>query len=222
MKTVQICAYLTAISFLGLIPSGSSAQSEGKQRPARSIEVSKVFGYYDVYLRLPAQGRDGFKMVYSLNTRQTGVRPQLNYALGSVRTPIEVAPSGKILTMPDANMFQNGKVEIAAGQPSASINLDLEAIVPLSRTISVADATNPISDYAAAIRSAGPLGMLAPKFKGIIFRGTTGGEVVFSNGRRLTLPVTPRGVLFQPSAPTMRGAATLSFASAPTSVEFSR
>jgi hypothetical protein len=222
MKTVQFCACLTAMSLWGLIPSSTAAQIEGKQRPARSIEVSKVFGYYDVYLRLPAQGRDGFRMVYSLNTRQTGVRPQLNYALGSVRTPIEVAPSGKILTMPDATMFQNGKVEIPAGQPSASINLDLEAVIPLSRTISVADATNPISDYTAALRSAGPLGMLAPKFKGIIFRGGTGGEVIFGNGRRLTLPITPRGVLFQPSAPNMRGAVTISFVSSPTSAEFSR
>lgn len=222
MKIAVFCASLSAFGLALLGPSITLAQSSAKQTPTRSIEVKKVFGYYDMYLRLPPQDRDGFRMGYMLNARDGGVRPQFTYVLGTVRTPVQVAPNGKILTMPDATMLRDGRVEIAAGQPSGSVSMDLEAIVPLSRSISVADASNPVNDYIAAVGRAGPLSLLAPKLPAILFKGGVGGQAVFADGRRVALPSAPGGVRFQPNAPAMRGAVSLTFTAPPTAAEFAR
>lgn len=222
MKIAVFCVSLSAFGLALLGPSITLAQSSAKQTPTRSIEVKKMFGYYDMYLRLPPQDRDGFRMGYMLNARDGGVRPQFTYVLGAVRTPVQVAPNGKILTMPDATMFRDGRVEIAAGQPSGSVSMDLEAIIPLSRSISVADASNPVNDYAAAVGRAGPLSLLAPKLPAILFKGGSGGQAVFADGRRVALPSAPGGVRFQPNTPAMRGAVSLAFATPPTAAEFAR
>jgi hypothetical protein len=224
MKIVPYRAYLAALGFFVLVPSLGLAQTPAKQNPSRSIEVKKVFGYYDIYLRLPPQERDGFAMSYILRARDSATsRPQMNYVLGNTRTPIQIAPNGKILTLPDANMYANGKVEIPAGQPGASIGMDLEAIIPLARNISAADAANPVNDYAAALRRAGPLGLIAPKLTGITFKGVTSGEAVFGDGRRTALGRGEGGgVVFRPALPAMRGVTNLVFPAQPASAEFAK
>jgi hypothetical protein len=222
MKKLKLSA-LVCTYFLGLFsPTFTLAQTKAKQTPARSVEVKKVFGYYDIYLRLPRADRDGFRMSYLLNPSQASTRPQMTYVLGSIRTPIEIAPNGKVLTMPDADMFANGKIEIGAGQPSTSITLDLEAVVPLSRAISVGDASNPINDYAVAVRRAGPLVLLAPKLTGITFKGVSSGEAIFPDGRRVSLAPGTGGVVFRPALPALRGAVSLAFPVQPIAAEFAR
>lgn len=222
MRRSSLCLCIAVLSFYVAGPSRVDAQSDAKQNPARSVEVKKVFGYYNIYLRLPPQERDGFRMSYRLSPRDGGVMPQMTYVLGNSRTPVQTNANGKVLNMPDANMFQNGKIEIAAGQPGGSVSMNLEAIVPLSRAISIADASNPLVDYAAAVRRAGPLAVFAPKLSAISFKGGTGGHVVFSDGRRTPLPVVLGAARFQPDLLAMRGAVTLAFSSAPIEVEFAR
>jgi hypothetical protein len=222
MKFPVLCATLAGLCAIFLEPTSGFAQSTTNQTPPRSIDVKKVLGYYDLYLRLPAQERDGFNLSYVIKSGSTGLRPQMTYVLGTVRIPIQVAQNGKVLTMPDLNMFRRGKIEIPAGQPSASISMNLEAVVPLSRAISAADASNAVSDYAAALRHAGPLALMAPKLPALLFKGSAGGQAVFADGRRLPLPNVAGGVRFEPGAPTMRGVASLIFTSAPTQVEFAR
>ncbi len=223
MFKTNILAHVVAIVTLAVATTPAFAQTApAKENPARSVDVKKVFGYYDLYLRLPPQERDGFAMTYNLNGRGGTVPSQMNYRLGNVRTPIQIAPTGRILTMPDVNMYQRGKVEIAAGQPSASVTMNLEAIIPLARTIRVADASNPVNDYSAAVRRAGPLAMLAPKLTGITFRGVSSGEAVFADGRRVALTPSERGVVFKPGLPTLRGATSLVFPTQPTSAEFAQ
>lgn len=222
MKTSLFVARFSVLAACVLAPNLGSAQASAKQTPTRSIEVKKVFGYYDIYLRLPPRDRDGFRLSYVLKAKDGGVRPEFTYVLGNQRTPVQVAPNGKILTLPDANMFANGRVEIAAGQPSGSITMDLEAIVPLSRSMSVAEASNPVIDYAAAVGRAGPLSILAPRLPAVLFKGGSGGQAIFSDGRRVALPVVSGGARFQPGGPAMRGAVSLAFITAPTEVEFAR
>jgi hypothetical protein len=218
LRTAPAIVFCFALIFGG--PALGQA-SKSKERPERTIEADKLFPYYGLYLDLPPQGRDGFAMRYRLIAREGLGRPQLFFVLGAARTPIEVSPTGRILTMPDLNMYRNGKVFIPAGQPAASINLDIDALVPLSRAISIADAVNPINDYAAATRRAGPLALLAPKLNSVRFTGGSGGEAILANGRRIPLPTAPEGgVLFTPSAAAMRGATSLAFTTAPTSVNF--
>jgi hypothetical protein len=223
MKTYRSCTAV-ALAFCLLGTTSAWAQNApNKQAPARQIDVKKVFPYYDLYLGLPPSDRDGFAMVYRVGSQSGTQLPSLNYVLGTTRTPIQIAADGRILTMPDAAMLSRGKVEKAAGQPSGSIVLDLNPVVPLGRSISAAAAANPLNDYAAAIRRAGPLSLVAPRLSAVRFIGGAGGEAVLGDGRRVTLPAAPEGgVLFTPSAPSMRGVASLSFSTAPTRAEFAR
>jgi hypothetical protein len=223
MKTVTFYPAIALTFLVASVTPAIAQNAPAKQTAARFIEVKKVFGYYDIYLRLPPQERDGFRMVYTVRSRESSARPQLTYVLGNVRIPVQISPNGRVLTMPDANMFANGNIEKAAGQPSGSINLDLEAIVPLARTISVADASNPVNDYAAATRRAGPIGLVAPRLGSMRFVGVASGEAVFPDGRRTPLRAAQGGgVIFTPAAGNMRGATSLVFSNTPTSAEFAR
>jgi hypothetical protein len=225
MKTL-VRFLLVAAFWCGTIFSApafaQTSAAKVKQNPARSVDVNKLFRFYDMYLRLAPQERDGFSMNYQIRSRETAGRPQLAYVLGGVRTPIDVAANGQILTMPDLNMFRSGKVEIAAGQPSGSISMDLKPVVSLSRTIPLSATQDPINDYAGAVRRAGPLGAFAPKINGLTFKGVASGEVVFADGRRIGLPQGNGGVIFRPALPAMRGAVSLSFPTIPSAVDFAQ
>ena len=218
--------FLAAICWLSTAPSvwpiPANAQTAPKQTPARSVPVKKLFQFYDIYLGLPADGRDGFRLDYGIIGGAGAARPQMAYVLGNVRTPVEFAPTGRILNLPDLNMLNNGRIDIAANQPRSGISLNLEPIIPLSRSISVASATNPITDYAAAMRRAGPLAAFAPKLKAIKFKGGSGGEAIFTDGRRTALPIVGGAAVFEPSRPALRGAVSLSFATPPTDAGFSQ
>jgi hypothetical protein len=222
LLTVLIC---TSIGSSPSLSQNAQNKSKGSSTSGatRLVPVKKAFPFYDIYLGLPPEGRDGFRLGYRFGVAPGSARPQINYVLGDTRIPLQVGASGQVLNMPNAAMYSNGALEVAGGQPRSSVTLDLEAIVPLSRTISVAAATNPLTDYSGAIRRAGPLAAFAPRLTAIRFVGVTGGEAVFGDGRRVPLGAAPGGgVMFKPSAPAMRGATTLSFATAPTEAEFAK
>lgn len=223
MKTISTFANMCALALAVMLSSNATAQGVGKQTPAHSIPVKKLFPFYDTYLRLPGDGRDGFKMVYRLSGPANTPRPQMTYAFGAVRTPVILSANGQIMNMPDNAMLMGGRIDIPANQPRGGIIMDLEPVISLSRAVSVASAVNPLNDYTIAVRRAGPLAAFAPKLNGITFKGGTGGEAVFADGRRVALPAAQRGgVTFFPAAPNMRGATSLAFVTAPTSSEFSQ
>jgi hypothetical protein len=215
-------------SSISITPAfAQSAQGKSKagalSTETRQIPVKKVFGFYDQYLALPPEGRDGFALTYKLSGAGAVSRPQAYFVQNTTRVPLQLSPTGVVLNMPNAAMYANGMLEIPAGSPRTSVGLDLQPVVALSRSISVAAATNPIADYAAAIRRTGPLALVAPKLTGLRFVGVSNGEVIFSDGRRAALPAAPEGgVVFRPALPAMRGATSLSFATTPTSAEFAR
>jgi hypothetical protein len=210
----------------GVIATPSFAQStkaKAKVEGPRSIPIKRAFQFYDIYLGLPPQDRDGLRLTYTFRTQPGSPRPQLSYAMGATRIPIELAADGKVLNLPNAALFESGTIEVPAGQPRMGVGLEIEPMIALARTMSVAAVTNPITDYAAATRRAGPLAAFAPKLTAIRFIGGTNGEVVFADGRRASLPAAPEGgVVFKPSAPAMRGAASISFGTAPSSAEYAR
>ncbi len=208
---------LAALS-LGLTAQAETTSNNG----VRQIPVKKLFPYYDLYLGLPPQDRDGFYLEYLVKTSDTNVRPRMVYALGSVRTPIQLDSKGKILTMPDMAMLRQGKVEVPASSPRGQIVLNLEPVVPLGRTIPANAVSNCVTDYAKAIGRAGPLALAIPKLTGIAFKGVDSGKVVFADGRKVSLPVEGGLPVFRPSQSTMRGAVSLEFSTAPIQAEFAR
>jgi hypothetical protein len=215
-------ASLLGLSFaaLGLV---STAQAQtALVEGVRQVPVKKLFPYFDLYLGLPPQDRDGFHLEYLVKSSETSVRPRMVYTLGSVRTPIQLDSKGKILTMPDMTMLQQGKVEVPATSPRGEIVLNLEPVVPLSRTIPANAVSNSIADYAKAISRAGPLAIAIPKLTGIAFKGVVSGQVVFADGRKVSLPVERGLPVFRPSQSTMRGAVSLEFPAIPSRAEFAR
>jgi hypothetical protein len=226
MKTRLFNTLVTAMLCTALLPSLTLAQSssaKGKSSEPRLVPVKKAFPFYDLYLGLPPENRDGFRLGYKFRLTSGAPPPQITYVSGATRIPLELASNGLVLNPPNLAMLRTGNLEVAANQPRSSVAMDLEAIVPLSRSIPVAAASNPLTDYTAATRRAGPVAALAPRLTSIRFVGGAGGEAVFADGRRTPLPTAAQGgFLFTPSAPAMRGATTLSFSSAPTTAEFAR
>jgi hypothetical protein len=208
---------LAALSLV-LTAQAETASSNG----ARQIPVKKLFPYYDLYLGLPPQDRDGFYLEYLIKSSETNVRPRMVYALGSVRTPIQLDSKGKILTMPDLNMLRQGKVEVPASAPPGRIMLNLEPVVPLGRTIPANAVSNSVADYTKAIGRAGPLALAIPKLTGIAFKGVASGQVVFADGRKVSLPVEGGIPVFRPSQSAMRGAVSLEFPTVPSQAQFAR
>lgn len=199
-----------------------SAQAQSGGESVRQIPVKKLFPYYDLYLSLPPLDRDGFTLDYLVKAEASNVRPRMVYALGLARTPLEFDARGKVLNMPDMAMLRQGKVEVPATAPAGRIILSLEAIVPLARTIPASAAANPVLDYSKAIGRAGPLALAIPKLTGIAFKGVNSGQVVFADGRRVSLPVEGGAAVFRPNVAAMRGAVTLEFPSVPREAEFAR
>ncbi|MCE2890034.1 MAG: hypothetical protein ACK5XZ_13565 [Hyphomonadaceae bacterium] len=209
-----------SLAAVSLVLTAQAQTASGEA--VRHVPVKKLFPYYDLYLGLPPQDRDGFYLEYLIQSAGANVRPRMFYALGSVRTPIQVDAKGKILTMPDLAMLRQGKVEVPASTPSGRITLNLEPVVPLGRSIPASSVSNSVSDYAKAIGRAGPLALAIPKLTGIAFKGVPSGQVVFADGRKATLPVEGGKPVFRPSQSAMRGAVSLEFPAVPTYAEFAR
>jgi hypothetical protein len=216
--TASFLGFSLAALSLVLTAQADTALSNG----ARQIPVKKLFPYYDLYLGLPPQDRDGFYLEYLIKSSETNIRPRMVYALGSVRTPIQLDSKGKILTMPDLNMLRHGKVEVPASAPPGRIMLNLEPVVPLGRTIPANAVANCVTDYTKAIGRAGPLALAIPKLTGIAFKGVTSGQAVFPDGRKVSLPVEGGVPVFRPSQSTMRGTVSLEFPAVPGQAEFAR
>lgn len=221
MMTSRATALLAAaFAALCFVPTANAQTASNGG--VRQVPVKKLFPYYDLYLSLPAQDRDGFSLEYLLKSEGTNVRPRLVYALGSVRTPIQLDSRGKILTMPDMTMLRQGKVEVPIASPPGGVVLNLEPVVPLARTIPASAVANPVIDYSKAIGRAGPLSLAIPKLTGIAFKGVSSGQAVFADGRKIALPVEGGTPVFRPNQAAMRGAISLEFPAVPSQAEFAR
>jgi hypothetical protein len=217
-------ALLGAATLLTAPALAQNNQTKSKSDGPRSIPIKRALQFYDVYLGLPPQDRDGLKLSYKLSGAQGAPRLPMNYVLGNTRIPIELSPNGTLLNLPNAALFNDGTIEVPAGQGRMSVGLDIEPVIPLSRSMTIAAVTNPLNDYSAATRRAGPLAVLAPRLSAIRFVGGTGGQVEFNDGRRMALPAAREGggVIFTPSDRAMRDAKIITFATPPTSAEYAR
>lgn len=216
-NTILLGLSLAALNLV-LTANAQTAPSEG----VRQVPVKKLFPYYDLYLGLPTQDRDGFYLEYLVLSPGADVSPRMFYAFGSVRTPVQIDSNGKILNMPDLTMLRQGKLEVPASAPLGRIVLNLQPVVPLGRTIPAIAVSNSVTDYAKAIGRAGPLALAIPKLTGIAFKGVPAGQVVFADGQKISLPVEGGIPVFRPSHETMRGAVSLEFPAVPSQAEFAR
>lgn len=192
----------------------------------KPIAARQVFAFWDKYLGLPANLRDGFAMLYVVHSRGGSV-PDLMIVNGNRRTRVAIDREGVILNPPDLATWRTATVERANANTNTplgiSVTLDMKPIIPLSQNIQVNSINNALSDYKEAIRlTAGPAALIAPKLESVIFKGATAGFAVFQDGRRVQLRPQDGGLIFTPNKREMRNITSVSFNSTPTSVEFAK
>jgi len=216
---------LLAIAFIALCSQNSVFASEN-----RDVRVSQVFQFWDKYITLPAQVRDGFTLYYTLRSRG-GALPELYLVHRGQRTRIQTDRNGVVLNPPDLDAFRHGTIEApqTGSSPAKTkglgltVSLDISPIIPLSRNIPIGSISNAINDYRDGIRMAGgPAAALAPRFRSIKFMGAQSGEVNFPNGRKMPLVMQDGGLVFTPSSANSRGAVNLVFNTAPNKAEYAK
>ncbi len=224
MKNYKLATILGAFLTIALITTSATI---GKANPAdnnKTIKVKQAFPFLNKYLTLPANVKDGFKLVYSIRANPAPL-PEMHYVHNNRRTRIMINSDGIVSNLPDLALWQNGTIESAGPRPAGmriSITMNSVPIIPLSTNISVSALNNSISDLKEAIKSAGPVALAFPKQESIVFKGVASGTIVFADGRRIPIARNNTGLVFSPLKHEMRGAQSLSFANAPTGAEFAR
>jgi hypothetical protein len=214
---LQVGHVFLAVTLGLLAPLQSVSADSAKSDAPRQIEAKKAFPYLDRYLALPADTRDGLKLTYKMQTKDGAPLPRMFYVMGNQRTPLLVAANGTVLNPPDLAFLTSGMLEIQSQQRRNSISLNIDPVIPLTRTVPVSAVNNALGDYASAVRQAAPaaIGFMLPRLKGVTFSGVQTGYAVFPDGRRTALSRTKNGLSFEPNASNMRGAVTLVFEQTP-------
>ncbi|KAF0112295.1 MAG: hypothetical protein FD163_1514 [Hyphomonadaceae bacterium] len=224
MKKLFLPVVLVSI-FIALYSQNSVFASE-----VRALRANQVFQFWDKYLTLPPHIRDGFNLLYTIRSR-SGPLPELYLVNGAQRTLLRTDRNGVILNPPDLENFRRATVELPNSGTSdskakgsgISVNLDIEPIIPLGRSVAVSAINNALSDYRDGIRIAGgPAALMAPKFTSIAFKGAQSGFVNFSNSRQIPLVKQGDALVFTPSAANARGAINLAFNTAPNRADYAR
>lgn len=222
-KTIS---YQILFLVLAIFCGQNSVQASENQ----TIRANQVFQFWDKYLTLPAHLRDGFNLIYTISSRG-GPLPELYLVNGNQRTRIQTDRNGVVLNPPDLENFRRAIVEGPNARASdakskgmgISVNLDIEPIIPLGRTIQISAINNALSDYREGMRLAGgPASALAPRFTSIKFKGAQTGVVNFADGRHIPLLMRDQGLIFTPGASYARGAVNLAFNAAPNKAEYAR
>ena len=187
----------------------------------RLVEASKALHYIVDYLSAAPAARDQFTLVYHFHgvdgAALTGVK--LSYVEGAARTPLPLAPDGRLTRLPTLAQAK-GQIaaETAAGQkvqvkgPSIEPTLAAARELPAPRLASAVAQVNGMITRIAGLASA-----LAPSYDRVRFEGAGGGAVVEANGAKKPLPLQQGAPVFEPAAHP--GARTVLLDRAPTRME---
>lgn len=174
--------------------------------PARAeeklVEPGKIFQFLDAYLGLPPATRDRFHLVY-LIVAKTGSLADLRMALvaDGRRTPIPIAPDGRITRLPSAGELARGKLALTAPTGAKiGLRMELAASMPPSTDLS-ADALEAtlVQANAGVRKGAGVFALAAPRLERVVFKGAQGGELIAADGRRTVLPLAKGDPYYQPA-----------------------
>jgi PAB1-binding protein PBP1 len=192
------------------------------QAPAaeRSVPIDKVFPYYDRYLKLPAADRTRWALSYRIDAGgkpATGVKLAYRDA-GGARTPITVAPDGRMEPLPTLAQFAAGTTVAVSAPPETKFGVSLDIVprmAPAARMDARELAASADQATKGAKKAAGLIGLAVPRFERVVFPGATGGTVETPGGAR-PLPTlgANRTPYFEPKA--WPGATAVAFETAPT------
>lgn len=202
---------LTAAA-LAVAPGAAMAADKAKPPPAK-----KVFPYYDLYLGIPAAERTRFVMNYYLRLNGKPTTGQGLYLVmpGGARVLLTQAADGRITRMPTLAELRDGVIDADERKESDkySLSMELQPVLRLGETVSVADVQAAIDQCNAAIKKrAGVIGFAVPKMEQVLFAGAGSGQALAA-GRATALPVFKTYVAFKPV--DHAGAQSLRFGKAP-------
>lgn len=208
---------LAGLTTLAATPAFADAAKGGG---IKSVEAKRLFPFYDRYLAIPAAERTHFGMAYTLR-REGGTLEGVQATLvdGGRRTPIRIAPSGRVLTLPTAAQLRSGRVEFNLPENARfGMSLAIEPTARLAEEMSAADLKKAVEQAAAgARRAAGVMGFAVPRLDRIVFAGVGSGQAVSADGRAQALPAQNGGPAFVPASHPQ--ASVLRFPSAPRSAQ---
>ena len=204
-----------------LIAAAISALATLAAAPAeKSVPVGKAFPYLENYLKMPAGERSRFTLGYFLTI---GGKPATDVKVwlvdGGKRTPIPIGAEGVVLRTPNFGELERKATVVLGASPDTKFGLQMviEPLVPRSAEMDAqALALAAVQADAGVRKAAGVLGFAAPHLTRIYFKGGSGGEAVFADGRAVKLGALKGFVFYDLDAE--RGAKTIRFAKAPTIV----
>lgn len=202
---------LTAAAAAAL-PSVSFAADRKKPPPAK-----KVFPYYDLYLGIPAAERTRFVMNYYLRLNGKPTSGQGLYVVmpNGSRTLLTQAADGRITRMPTLAELKDGVIDADERQETDkySLSMELQPVLRLGETVSVADVQAAIEQCNTAIKKrAGLIGFAVPRMEQVLFAGAGTGQAI-AGAKVSPLPVFKAYVAYKPADHV--GAQSLKFARPP-------
>jgi hypothetical protein len=198
---------------VAMLPVGALAADEKK-----SIAAKKAFPFYGLFLDTPPAERSRFTMSYYLKVNgRPATTPVLTLVMpNGARTPLAVGAEGRIVRMPTKAELKDGLIEAAKASPGdrVQLSMELEPLVRLGETVSVADLNAALDQCNTAIKKrAGVIGFAVPKMEQVLFAGAPAGNALLADGKTAPLPQFRGMAFYRPSA--LPGAQSLKFGKAP-------
>ncbi len=183
----------------------------------KAVAAKKAFPFYDLFLDTPPAERTRFTMSYYLKVNgRPATTPILTLVMpNGARTPLAVGAEGRIARMPNKAELNDGVIEAAKANAGdrVQLSMELEPLVRLGETVSVADLHAALEQCNAAIRKrAGLIGFAVPKMEQVLFVGAGSGQALAA-GKATPLPVIKTYVAYKPA--DHAGVASLKFARPP-------
>ena len=165
-----------AVACIAAAPAPAPGRVE--VRPA-----AKVFPYLDFYYRLDPAKRTRFAMAYRLRTQDRA--PVRAAFTGAVEGSLPLGPEGWFERLPTAaELARHPSVRIE-GPAGARFELSIvpEARVAPAPEMDPGEVSAAADQLNAALNAAGPLSLVLPKFKRVVFLGAQGATLVEADGR---------------------------------------
>jgi len=176
---------------LALLAVAAAAPGEVLAGAPQTFPIDKAFPFLAAYLTLPVADRSRFYLAYRAmrdkhpvsDGRATIIGP------GSARTPVAFDRVGEVTHLPSLAELKSGaSVEIDSAP--FQLGLELRCAMACATRLDVVQLSLALAQVnQAAVKAAGPLSLVIPKFTTAYFPDAGSAQAVMGDGRATALPV---------------------------------
>ncbi len=221
----MIIAFLAA-AWLGAQTAEPAQQDLAPPETARSVELSRVFPFWQDYLALPEDERDAFSMVYRFSTvtePPEGGEWRFWTDTGGGPERLVLDPTGAAIPPQDAEFGPDERLITDAPEGGVAVAMALRPIGALRDTYAVDDLERATAQANTAIRSMmGLRALVMPRLDTVqfVFDGPAPDAVLVAEdgSERELMSVYENTITFAPRDRAHRNAVELRFGGAPVSV----